>query len=166
MSPGYKRTIDTATGRVYIDPNTGKPTEIVPSGGLSPSGLWVPLALNEDGTLATTDIVGVPHFDDAIEETTPGVEQTLIDETVPDGTTRNLSQVLVVTRVTGVFQVVSGDVVIGSGRTGPGGTGPMTWSPPRSLAAGTEYQVLFQSRENSPPQDVEAYVQATDMSTS
>lgn len=163
---GYKRTIDTATGRVYIDPNTGKPTEAVPAAGLSPSGLWVPLAMNEDGTLATSDIVGTPHFDDAQDETTPGVEQTLISQTVPAGTTRNISQVIVATRVTGVFQVLSDDEIIGSGRTGPGGTGPMTWSPPRALAAGTEYQVIFQARDNSPPQDVEAYVQATDMSTS
>lgn len=167
MPPPYNRTIDTASGRVYIDPLTGKPTEIIPSGGLSPSNQWIPIKVAEDGTVFVESggMVGTPHFDDSIQDVDPGVDQVLIDHIVPANTIRNVSQVLVVTRVTGIFTVVANDEIIGSGRTGPGGTGPMIFNPPRPISSGVEYQVIFTSRLNAPVQSVECYLQASDIST-
>lgn len=169
MASPYIRTLVGSFNDVYIDPSPTvgpppRPTQIYPAGGLTPQGTWVPLAINPDGTLPSEGGTGANgHFDDAAETTTPGALQTLISATVPDGITRSLYQAIVVTRVTGDFQVIAGGEIIGSGRTGPAGTGPMVWNPGRPLAPGTAYEIIFQSRSGSPPQDVEAYVQAVDV---
>lgn len=162
-SPTYDRTIDKSSGNVYINPVPpgNPPTQGIPPLGLTEEGNWVPFLLNADGTIPA-GIMGTPHFDDAIDDTTPGDEQTLIDETVPDGVTRNLNSVIVKTRVTGSFQVLSNGELIGSGRTGPGGSPTMTFNPARPLSAGTEYKVVFTSRIDSPVQSVEAYAQSSD----
>lgn len=165
VAPDYTRTIDRATGKVQIDPNTKIPTTGIPALGLTLSGQWVPLLLNDDGTLVDSGQTSMftPYFDDSIDDTDPGVEQTLIDEVVPDGMTRYLSSVILKTRVTGSFQILAGLEVIGSGRTGPGGAPTMNFNPMRPLSAGTEYKVNFTARTNSPVQSVEAYVQANDL---
>lgn len=163
--PPFKRTVDKPTGKVYIDPLTGIPTELVPAGTLTPTGAWVPLMSDENGVLfvqSDTTMVGTPHFDDSQNDITPGLEQTLIDETVPANTTRNLSQLVLSTRVTGAYSVMAGAEMIMSGRTGPGTFPVIPFSPPRPLEAGTEYQVLFTSRLNAPVQGVECYLQSTD----
>lgn len=167
MPSPYVRTISGSFNDVYIDPSPTRgpppqPTQIFPAGGLTKGGQWVPWQLNDDGTPVVPGAGGASYYDDVFETTTPGAPQTLVEQTVPPGTTRTLMQVIVITRVTGAFQVLADDALIGSGRTGPAGTGPMLWTPARSLAAGTIYKVLFQSRADSPAQDVEAYVQATD----
>lgn len=169
MAPPYTRRIDKPTGKVYIDPNAGIPTQIVPAGGLTPDGLWVPLNVLDDGTVVTiagSDNAGVPYFDDAIQTITPGVQQTLLDVIVPDATKRYLSQLIIATRVTGVFWIMAAGAVIGSGRTGPGEDSMMSFYPPRPIMAGTEYMVLFTSRLNAPVQSVECYLQASDVASS
>jgi hypothetical protein len=168
--PPYIRTVNNPTGNVYINPETNIPTQIVPAGALSTSGVWVPILSDDSGVVYTQDgssmVSGTPHFDDAEFETTPGEPQTLIDGVVPDNVSRAISQVQVVTRVTGSYAILADGVMIGSGRTGPGGTGHFTFSPPRPIAAGVEYQVQFTSRLNSPVQSVECYLQATDSAAS
>lgn len=164
----YTRSVDKPTGKVYIIPaGTQVPTEAVPAAGLTADGSWVPLLVGPDGTLfvETNGMSGTPHYDDAEAEVNPGVEQTLVDQTVPSGIVRSVSAVRVVTRVTGSFAVMANGEMIGSGRTGPGEDGRMLFSPPRPLTAGTEYEVLFTSRLNAPAQGVECYVQASDVST-
>lgn len=165
MPSPYTRTIDQATGKIYINPNTGKNSELYPMGGLTSTGIWVPIALNPDGTLvqegSSTSIN--PHFDDVQEDTTPGLVQTLVDNTVPVGVTRYIGSVILKTRVTGYFEILANGELIGSGRTGPGGDLGMNYTPMRPLIAGTEYLVTFKSRANSPVQSVECYVQANDL---
>ena len=167
MSSPFQRQISGSFNEIYIAPFPAPKTfsQIFPAGGLTKDGLWVPLFLNPDGTLPIENTGGTPHFDDNALETDPGVLQNLIDVVVPANTTRTLYSAIVVTRVTGTFQVIAGGVVVGSGRTGPGGTGPMIWNPGRPIAAGTEYKIAFQSRSGSPPQDIEAYVQSLDVAT-
>lgn len=163
MSSPYVRTVDKPTGKVTIAPSPSNiPTTGVPPLGLTNSGNWVPFSLNDDGTLPMDGISMVPHFDDVAAETDPGNLQELINNTVPEGVTRNLSSVILKTRVTGSFQVLANDLVIGSGRTGPGGSPTMNFNPARPISSGTEYKVFFTSRDDSPVTDVECYVQAND----
>lgn len=168
MLPPFVRTLEKANGKVYIDPVGSKlNTEIMPAGGITSSGKWIPLSLNEDGTLPSPSVMaGIPYYDDAQEPTDPGVEQLLISATVPVGVTRYISSVIVKTRVTGSFEILAGAQVIGSGRTGPGGSPTMNFTPARPLSAGVEYKVNFTSRPNSPVQSVECYLQADDITTS
>lgn len=165
MAPLYTRTIDRPSGNVYINPNTGVPTQIVPAGGLTDTGLWVPLKLNADGTISATvtENQGTPHYDDAVATTTPGVEQTLIGQTVAAGNTRYLYQVILATRVTGIFEIFSNGDLIGSGRTGPGCVPVVTFLPARPVMENILYEVKFTSRLNSSAQSVECYVQAADV---
>jgi hypothetical protein len=160
--PPFIRTL--RTGNVYIDPDTGMPTQIIPGALLTPSGVWVPISGDENGMFVqmSSGIDGTPHFDDAQMAITPGQDQTLIDGVVPAGVTRSIGQILVVARVAGIFTVLANGAVIGSGRTGPGCFGLVPYNPARPLVAGTEYQVIFTSRLNAPPQSVECYLQATD----
>lgn len=167
----YDTHVDISSSNFYVRPITKPPgddqAQVYPAGGLTLEGKWVPLQVNDDGTLPAPGSIAsmTPHFDDAQVDTDPGLEQLLIDQTVPDGVTRYLSSVILSTRVTGIFYVLANGSLIGSGRSGPGCTPIMTFNPMRSLAAGTDYQVLFTSRPNSPIQSVECYVQANDVNT-
>jgi hypothetical protein len=163
-TPPGSGEIDRPTGKTYWFPTGTQRTEYMPAGGLTASGQWVPLFLADDGSVIISEEGNTtPAFNDALEDVTPGAEQTLASETVPAGFRRLIHQVLVVTRVSGAFQVLSGTDVIGSGRTGPGCSGVMPFNPPRPMAPGTNYKVLFTSRLNAPVQDVECYVQAADV---
>lgn len=167
----YIRTLVGSFYNVYINPQPGesdgkKPTQIFPAGGLTDDGVWVPWRLNPDGTpIFNLPGAGVNHFDDARELITPGAVQDLIDEDVPVATTRALLRVYVATRAVGAFHILSGPAedLIGSGRTGPAGIGYFEWRNGRQLAAGTNYKVRFLSNANAALQDVEIYVQATDI---
>jgi hypothetical protein len=110
-------------------------------------------------------IPGIPFFQDVVVCTTPGVEQNLIDFTVPTGILRSLQQVVVICRMEGYFKVILNSELIGSGRTGaaqPNAT--FSWIPSRAILAGMEIQVVFQARIKSPIVSVEAYLQASDTS--
>lgn len=106
---------------------------------------------------------GTPIYIEATAATTPGVEQALISASVPVGMTRYLHQVIVVCRMEGKFKVMVGYAVVASGRTGPASSSAQfVWTPPRSVASGSQIQVLFQARDGSPGVDVEAFIQASD----
>lgn len=164
MASSPPAVIDKPTGKTYWDPSTGIPTEFKPAGGLTAGKKWVPILVDDSGALVVSGEVssGAPHFDDAQDSITPGVEQILIDVTVPSNLNRHLSQVVVATRVTGVFTITANGLIVGSGRTGPGEDGFMSFAPARPMAPNTEYKVLFQSRLNASIQSVECYVQSID----
>ena len=160
--------VEAAGGsKVYVNPQApsqGVNTEVMPAAGLTADGKWIVIAVNPDGTLPPPgSVMGAAHFDESQQDVTPGADQVLVDQLVPAGSTRTLSQVMVVTRVTGSFSVLQNGSVIGSGRTGPGCLGLMPFSPGRTLAPGDGYQVTFRSRPGAPEQSVECYVQATDV---
>lgn len=167
-NPAVQRS---GTGNVYWDPgnpiddqpSNGIQTQIRPIAGLSPGGIWIPYKVTDDGAMPvdTGGVGGTPTFDDFQDTTTPGIEQTLISNSVAVGKIKKLSQVLVITRVTGEFTVSNGAQVIGSGRTGPGCDGRMLFTPARPITG--SYTVKFTARAGSPAQDVECYVQATDV---
>lgn len=164
MPSPYTRQLSGSFNEVYIAPAPAPQTytQIFPAGGLTKSGVWVPWLLNDDGTPVVPGAGGTVYFDDVIATVTPGVLQSLITQAVPSGVTRSLMQVYVITRAVGAFQVLLDGELIGSGRTGPAGIGLMTWVSGRPLASGSSYEIRFLSNANSPAQDVEAYVQATD----
>ena len=169
MSGPYVRVVDKPTGKVTIAPTvSGIPTHGVPALGLTVDDVWVPLQLGPDGSvvLSPSTMTATPHFDDALADVTPGLTQILIDAVVPANTQRSIGQVIVTTRVTGVFWVTANGAIIGSGRTGPGCYSFISFLPQRPLESGTEYQVLFASRLNAPLQTVECYVQASDTASS
>lgn len=172
MVPPYERIVDRSTGKVQISPinindTPPIPTTGVPALGLTQDGLWIPFLLNSDGTLPAPGSMTtmVPHFDDIATDSTPGVIQELLNNTVPSNVTRYLSNVIVKTRVTGSFEVLANGSVIGSGRTGPGGSPNMNFNPMRPLVTGTVYEVQFTSRDDSAETDVECYVQSNDINT-
>ena len=109
------------------------------------------------------DTPGVPTYFDYSGISTPGVEQTLIADTVAASTIRAMSNVVVSCRAEGIVLIKAGGAIIGSGRTGPAHPVSLfTWSPKRDVAAGVEIKVLFTARSASAANSVEAYVQASD----
>lgn len=102
---------------------------------------------------------GDPKHFQSQSVTTPGVVQTLLDKTNPGNFNRDIYQVIVVCRFEGIIQVLLDDVVIGSGRTGPGQSQAIIpWTPPYPSLASQRIVVTFQSRVGSPSVPVEAYL--------
>lgn len=156
------------TGRIYFRSVTNPPvnSQLFPIAGLAADGSILPILVDKEGRTVIAPGSGtIPHYEAEEATTTPGIDQSLIAGTVPADTSRALAQVLVVTRVTGSFVVNVNGVAVGSGRTGPGCLGVMPWASGLPLEPGDEYEVLFRSRPNSPPQSVECYLQANDMSS-
>lgn len=107
---------------------------------------------------------GTPYFKEASAPSTPNVEQDLIVVSVPAGKVRNLQQVVVACRMEGKFRILVGGELKGSGRTGAAEpNASFCWTPAMPVAAGVEIKVVFKQRNNSPPVDVEAYLQASDV---
>lgn len=115
--------------------------------------------------LLNESIEGTPFFKDVVTLTTPGIQQELINITVPDLFVRNLHQLHIACRMEGSFKILIDNEVVGSGRTGAATPNvSFSWYPARSVVANKIIKVLFTARPNSPAVDVEAYLQAADIS--
>jgi hypothetical protein len=114
----------------------------------------------------TLQLPGTPYFKDVSDVGDPGNDKTLLTDTVPANTIRNIQQIVVVCTMEGVFQVLAAGQVVGSGRTS--GSTPnvsFAFNPWRPFSASTLIEVVFRQRVNSPPAPVEVYLQASDVST-
>lgn len=96
---------------------------------------------------------------------TPNVQQTLISVTVPPDTTRALTKAIMVSRFEGFYKIYADSVLIGSGLTGPGQTPSFEWSPQRPIAEGVLIELKFTQRDQSPINDIEAYLMGVDTAT-
>jgi len=106
---------------------------------------------------------GETHFNSAATVTTPGTLQTLITETVPASTERQLAQVIFSCRQEGTGLIYSDSVLIGSVRTGAANPFvTFVWSPRYPVATGLEIKVDFKSRTGGPIVDIECHLQAVD----
>ena len=176
MAGPYFRRIDKPTGKVQIAPRVPPgaleretiPTTGIPALMLTAEGEWVPLQGTADGAvIVMTDTVsGTPYFDDAQQLITAGIDQVLIEKTVPVGVTRSVMNVVVVARCYGAWTVDLDGAIIGAGRTGPGAGFGMPFTPARPMQAGQTYRVTFTSRLNAPEQSVECFLQAIDNASS
>lgn len=156
-------------------------TEVAPGAGTKvsarelPSGSFlqrVELAIgpNGDSVSTTTPLpvtvdgeTGSPFFIEASDvDTTPGIDQTLITFSVAAGILRRLRQALVDCRMEGVFKVTANGATIGSGKTGPGCDGKITWNPARALPDSAVCSVIFRARAGSAVTKVSAYLQCAD----
>ncbi len=119
----------------------------------------------EDGVIP----VGISEVGDPIHlvftgVTTPGIQQTLIDTTVPALKTRKLTQVTVRCRAHARYTIESNSSIIGSGRTGPAGTDSViNYTPRESVLTGDDIKVKFTAISATPVVDVEAYLMASDL---
>lgn len=116
---------------------------------------YLPISISEAGT---------GDYLSATTQTTPGAAQTLIDDLVPAGKTRKITQSTVVSRTYGKYIVTVNGAIIGSGRTGPEKTKDVfTWNPRYTAVAGDEVKLIFTAHSDSPINDVEAYIMSSDI---
>lgn len=118
----------------------------------------------DSGGTPPVDPGGAPvYFDDEVA-ITPGAEQTLIDETVPDGIIRSLNKLLVSCRFEGSYVVLVDGDLAGSGLTGPADVNSSyEWNPPRQVEAGSNIKVKFIGRVGIPATvTVKSHLQCSD----
>jgi hypothetical protein len=112
---------------------------------------------------SNTHIGTAVHFQ-ASGITTPGLEQVLISQVIPASITRYLSQVIVVCRIEGMFKIMLDGQMIGSGRTGAVQPNvSFGFAPSEELFGGSNLEVLFEARANSPAVSVECFIHASDL---
>jgi len=132
--------IDKAAGQAFYNPVTGNwEFARIYNGGLITTPFW-------ETNLVTDwnqDFFGV---------TTPGVEQTLWNVTVPVGKIANLSKLVVTCRSHGSYKLILDDTtVIAGGRTSPADPNAAfpPWKPFRKIAAGVNIKLLFTAQDSS-----------------
>lgn len=128
---------------------------------------------NDDGTY--TQIVSIDttppvssetaKFLDVTGVTTPGIDQTLIDDTVPVGKTRMMASVKVRCRWEGSFIILADGTQIGDGKTGPAcPNAEMTWYPYRPVLSNQRIRVIFSAANGTRPgSGLSCYLQAWDI---
>lgn len=109
---------------------------------------------------------GVPLFISADDTTNPGIEKTILSYTVPALNTVLISNIIVTCRIESVFKLkVNGDVV-GTVRTGaarPNDRFP--FDPSFPALQNQNIEITVKARDNSPISDCEAYLQASQTTT-
>lgn len=141
-------------------------TEVAPGAGLrllaikNPDGTYTQVVALADSPATS----GVEKFVENQTTTTPGSAQDLIDDTVPTGKYRLMSQVYVICRAEGSFVVTSDGNIIGEGKTGPANpSGLFSWNPQRPLSAGSQVKVTFTAAPGTKTGlPVSCYLQASD----
>jgi hypothetical protein len=109
-------------------------------------------------------IAGDDFFKDIQTVTTPGAEQTILNETVGVGKQINLLQLFVTCRMDGFYRVYIDTTVIASGRTGAATPNCyFNWTPYRKAIAGEQIMIKFTSRSDKPVSDLEAYLHAREV---
>jgi hypothetical protein len=111
------------------------------------------------------EVPGTPDLKKIGTLTTPGVQQKLIEFTVPTGINKVLFRAIVVCRMESKFSVLMDGELIGSGRTGAAcPSADFDWLPGLPVNPGQKIELLFTARPHSPVVDVEAYLQTSDLS--
>ncbi len=103
---------------------------------------------------------GVPEFKEASENTTPGIEQTLITHTVANGFINDLHNVHLTCNFPGLLRITADGLEVGSGRTEAGK--PDTnffWTPARPVDEDLEIKVLFKHETGTQAVNVKAFLQ-------
>ena len=96
---------------------------------------------------------------------TPGIEQTLILDTVPVGKERKMTKLYITGRHPGTYRLDDGSDIIASGRIGPGRlVDVFRWEPRLTRSAGVTFTLKFTALSGTPASDVEAYLMASDLS--
>lgn len=94
-------------------------------------------------TLEAQALVGDPLYYDVEEISTPGVQQTLLDETVAPGTTTRFLTAKFKSVYPAEWSILANGELIGSGYAGPGQyTDIILWRAGRDIASGVNIQVL------------------------
>lgn len=103
---------------------------------------------------------GTPFNLEGEGQTTPGVQQVLIDVEVDSD--RLLLQAILICRMESKFVVLVDGVLKGSGRTGAANPNAyMSWQPGLPVTSGQRIELRFTQRPNSPSVDVEGYLQGS-----
>lgn len=110
------------------------------------------------------NVTGNPFYYEAEATITPGVQQTLLNFTVPASEIRVLHLLQISCRFEGDFRVELDGALIGSGRTSPAEPNAVfTWAGGRTADENLDVEVKFTSRTGAPnTEKVEAYLQTTD----
>lgn len=102
---------------------------------------------------------GTPVFYDTQTVTTPGVTQTLVNETVGVGKTLTIRKVRVTCRQRTTYNILLDSTIIGSGRVGAGEyNDDFVFVVNRTLSAGSVLKV--ETLSGGKATDIEVYVQA------
>lgn len=107
---------------------------------------------------------GTRYFKKALDTTQPGVEKTLISDTVAVGNQINILQCDVSCRHEGLIKIYVAGAVVGSKRTGPGNVNEtFFFNPYHEASAGDTIEVKFEAAAFRPVTDVEAYIQGREI---
>lgn len=110
------------------------------------------------------EVPGSPRHLPAVKPTTPGAEQTLLDEVVPANMLRVLYQVWLSCKFEGWGTIWVDSVLVGSGRTGPGVPNfQFTFFPGYRVLQGQHIVIKFTQRPQSPADQVECFAQCSDI---
>jgi len=113
---------------------------------------------------SSPDISGNRFYEKNQTVTTPGVEQTLISETVGVGLNVNLIDCQVSCSREGVLKVYVENVVIASARTGPGNPNAIfLWNPYHSVLETETVEVKYLASNWNPVTEIEVYLQGREI---
>lgn len=124
------------------------------------NGLWRLLRTDGSGSLYVKDAgnAGNPLFHDYQGLTENGVEKILINETIPSGRSRSLSQLKITCREIGLYRIYINNVIIGSGRLGPSKINDtFIWTPRRLMLEADVYKLTYETFPGRPNKSIEAY---------
>ena len=106
---------------------------------------------------------GTPYSIEGKKDSDPGNIVEMFTFTVPPDTQRNLTNVKMVCRQEGFWELFEAGNIIGSGRTGAAQPDSVQeWHKPLPLSAGNVVKLQFTQRANSPIVSCEAYLVASD----
>jgi hypothetical protein len=95
---------------------------------------------------------------------TPGVEQTVVDCTVPADKWRYLHRLVVDCRLESQFKIEVDGAVVGSGRTGPARPqGGMVWTPGRIVYPGSRILAKITLRPSPVAPEIGVWLQSSDL---
>ena len=107
---------------------------------------------------------GNPIFFDVDQATTPGSDQTLINEVTPAGKKRQLSSLFINCCQPGEIKVFKDAQLIQSGYTSPGEVNVvLNWFPFRPIASGESVVVVFRQFLDTPITTVRCHLQLTEI---
>ena len=105
---------------------------------------------------------GTPKTLDYLGSTTPNIEQTLFDLTVPTGKKWNLLRLTVVCRFYGNYVILVNSDTIGAGRTGPASeNSSFPWEGSHVANAGDTVKVYF-TEVSGPVVNIESFLNLTE----
>lgn len=130
------------------------------------SDTWKFARIDDKGNLHVKTSLGVagdPFFQVYEGQTTPGIQQEIINVTVPEDKTRHLSLFRISTRQSGTYQILAGADTIASGRLNPMIINDIfEWKPSYPVSENTVIKVMFETFSGRPVSDLDAYLMGVD----